>query len=61
MIGKRNPYRPLRKNFKDRFTQTSDKDEGSDYELSAMEKDILKCTGCTPGPLRKIKASQRNF
>jgi len=27
----------------------------SDYEMSAMEKDILKCTGCTPGPLRKLR------
>lgn len=41
--------------MKDNYTQTSDKEEGSDYELSAMEKDILMCTGCRPGKLRKLQ------
>lgn len=39
----------------DAFTQTSD-NESDNYELSAMEKDILQATGQTPSKLKlKIK------
>jgi hypothetical protein len=38
------------------YTQTSDKEENSDYELSAMERDILLCTGANPVLLAKYKA-----
>ena len=35
----------------DAQTQTTD-NENSDDELSAMEKDIMLCTGCVPRRLR---------
>ena len=48
----------LPKRQRDAFTQTSDLEDNSDYELSAMEKDILMCTGCRPGKLKKLRPLQ---
>lgn len=51
-------YNSIHKRNKDICTQTSDKEDISDYELSAMEKDIFQCTGCMPGKLKKLKKTQ---
>jgi hypothetical protein len=41
------------------YTQTSDKEESSDYELSAMERDILFCTGANPVKLARFKNKKK--
>lgn len=38
--------------MREAFTQTSDNEDDGNYELSAMEKDIMLATGVTPKKLK---------